>query len=152
MPSAASRPRFALSHRAGSQASLVAAVWAVVLVCATLASIAAALSTAGYDHGLSAAVAQLDTSPDGTDITNVLVATSDGTAANDLTARQAVDATTAALRDVAGDYDSDMSMWVAGPMTQIGDDVPRRGYFLDADTARDNGTIADGRWPETVAD
>ena len=151
MSSAASRPRLPLFRRAGSQASLVAAVWAVVLVCATLASFAAALSTAGYDHGLSAAVAAVDTSPDGADVTNVLFETSEEGDAPPLAASAAVSATTAALREVAGHYDADISIWIAGPMIQIGDDVPRRGYFLDADTVSDNANLIDGRWPQPTS-
>jgi len=151
MRRAVSRPRFALTHRAGAQAALVAAVWAVVLVCATIASFAAIVSTAGYDHAFSAGVAAMDTSPEGKDRTAVTVMASDDADVEPLTAHTAVEATTNALRDAAGDYEADISTWVAGPQKLLQTDARVTGYLLDADTATANATLVSGEWPQPVS-
>ena len=151
MRRAPSRPRRALTHRAGSQFSLVAAVWAVVLVCATLAAFAVALSGAGYDHALSASVAAMDQSDEGRDITQVTTIANEDTDLEPPVASEVVGITTAALRESAGDYEADISLWLAGPMEFLAGEVPRRAYLLDADTATANSTLIDGRWPEAAS-
>jgi hypothetical protein len=147
MPRAASRPRFALAHRAGSQFSLVAAAWAVVLVCASLAGFAAALAGPGHEHALSASVAAIDTGTERTDVTSLTAIAEDLTDVEPISVLDAVAIANNQLSSTAGDYEFDISVWVAGSKQFLPGDVAQRGYLLDADSASANAVLEDGSWP-----
>ena len=138
-------------RRAADQWTLLLAVLATLIACATLVGVGALMLTAGQHRALSAAVAAADGTDGSGSADLVTMSTTIDRPADDGPENTAalLAGLEETMRKAVSPYDATVSVWAASPMLYLpsGGD-PRVAYVLDADTARDHATLTKGRWPE----